>query len=165
MRRENVTMDININFKFLSGGHALFTVGSPRNRFTFKIIKKPDSPFYVSYLTGKDNTKDYTYLGCFIPLSKDRFLKLTNKSRLGVASQPVKVFEWAAEILAGRKDNHINHPNTAGCYIIHAGKCCACGRQLTTPASIKNGIGPVCVQLRDGAKKIKPKKENQAALF
>ena len=28
--------------------------------------------------------------------------------------------------------------------IMHVGKCCACGRQLTDPESIKLGIGPHC---------------------
>jgi len=26
----------------------------------------------------------------------------------------------------------------------HSGNCAKCGRKLTTPESIKNGLGPIC---------------------
>jgi hypothetical protein len=33
-----------------------------------------------------------------------------------------------------------------GYKIQHEGKCCRCGRTLTTPESIERGIGPECVK-------------------
>ena len=30
--------------------------------------------------------------------------------------------------------------------IFHEGRCCACGRKLTTPESILSGIGPECAK-------------------
>lgn len=31
-------------------------------------------------------------------------------------------------------------------YGLHSGECAICGRPLTDPRSLKNGIGPVCAQ-------------------
>ena len=40
----------------------------------------------------------------------------------------------------------------------HKGHCCVCGKTLTTPESIKNGIGPFCAGTIRMAKDIKRKK-------
>ena len=43
--------------------------------------------------------------------------------------------------------NHIDDvPDNLRVY--HEGKCCRCGRTLTTPESIKKGIGPECEAIR-----------------
>lgn len=37
-----------------------------------------------------------------------------------------------------------------GFTILMEGACCRCNRPLTTPASIRNGIGPICAELSEG---------------
>lgn len=58
--------------QFLTAGHAIFTVSNPAGvRYTYKIVKKePDATFvnpayFISLLTGPDNTRNYTYMGIF----------------------------------------------------------------------------------------------------
>jgi len=127
--------------RFFEGGNALFTVGNVKGEhYTFKIRqpKGDHKPFFVSLLTGPQNTFNYTYLGIYNP---GRFsVALTKKSRYTDESTPVKVIRWALKIIAlGRK-------LPAGYTIQHENKCCCCGRTLTTPESIEKGIGPECAK-------------------
>ena len=137
-----------IDFDFLVGGNAIFTIGNKEKRYTYKITKREDQPFFVYVLTGPNNKTDYTYIGCFIPNSKNEFLKLTDKSRLPKDNVIIKTFEWTANVLSGRSKQWAINNLPDDYFIIHAGKCCACGRQLTTPKSIENGIGPKCAEMR-----------------
>lgn len=127
------------NPKFFEMGKALFTVSNNKgNHYTFKIRKKKDSPYFVSLLTGPDNTTSYTYLGLYIPQWPG--VKLTNKSKFNFDSLPIRVFNWAVKTV----NEHKQIP--AGYSIIHEGKCCRCGRLLTTPESIERAIGPECAK-------------------
>lgn len=130
--------------KFFAGGNAIFTVSNNKgNHYTYK-IRKPLSlnnshpPFFIKVLTGPENTRDYTYLGIFIPQHNE--VRLTAKSKYKLDSIPVKVIQWAIKQVA----EHKNLPE--GYKIQHHGKCCRCGRLLTTPESIQNGIGPECAK-------------------
>lgn len=128
------------NFNFFTAGNATFTVTNPQGvHYTFKISRprnaEPTCPLFVSLLSGADNVSDYTYVGI---LTDAGAVKLTRKSRLLESSLPVKVIRWALnEIKAGRQ-----LPKGYTCQ--HEGKCCRCGRMLTTPESIDSGIGPEC---------------------
>jgi len=127
------------NPKFFEGGKALFTVSNNKgNHYTFKIRKKKDSPYFVSLLTGPDNTSSYTYLGIFNPHHKSLFL--TYASKMSLDSMPVKVFNWAINTVY----EHKAIPEGYG--IQHEGKCCRCGRTLTDNVSINRGIGPECMK-------------------
>ena len=126
---------------FFKGSNALFTVANPNGEhYTFKIRqpKGENKPFFVSLLTGPQNDSDYTYLGIYNP--KQQNVCLTKKSRYTDESTPVKVIRWAIRIIAGCKDI------PAGYTIQHEGRCCRCGRTLTTPESIEMGIGPECAK-------------------
>lgn len=127
--------------QFFEGGNAIFTVANPEgNHYTFKIRHPEKKPFFVSLLTGPDNCSDYTYLGMYIPQNKT--VTLTAKSKFTENSTPVKVIRWAIKMIADNK------PLPQGYSIQHEGRCCRCGRILTTPESIKNGIGPECMKKR-----------------
>jgi hypothetical protein len=126
---------------FFKGGNALFTVGNSKGEhYTYKIRqpKGENKPFFVSLLTGPENTNDYTYLGIYNPNSHD--VILTSKSKFNQESVPVKVIRWAIKIVVANKEF------PAGYTIQHEGRCCRCGRTLTTPESIENGIGPECAK-------------------
>lgn len=131
----------NVDKRFMLAGKACFTVDNGKGtHFTYKVIKsKGDNPVYfVMVLTGPDNTANYSYLGL---LNKDTGAIIkTHKSKITEDAQSFKVIRWLVSVLWG--SNKI--PD--GYSILHAGKCCRCGRKLTDPESIKRGIGPECVK-------------------
>ena len=129
--------------KFFEMGKAIFTVSNPANlHYTYKIVHPKDKPFFVFMLTGQDNTSSYTYLGTYNPNNK--VVYLTAKSKFKDDSTPVKVVRWAIRKVA----EHQEIPE--GYKIQHEGHCCRCGRLLTTPESIQNGIGPECIKFWQG---------------
>lgn len=97
--------------------------------------------YFVYYLTGQDNTSDYTYLGWIIP---DRFKNgqirfLATKKTKNPTSQVFKGFEWAWDkLMAGIMP--------VGLEIWNSGHCARCHRLLTNPDSIAAGFGPECIK-------------------
>lgn len=144
-----------LDMAFLLGGHAFFTVANGRgDHYSFRVNapkveegKPAGKPvWFVSVLTGPENTSDYTYMGI---IAHVRFtagdvhgerpeFRLTGKSTYNPDSKPVRVFQWAMSIMAG------DRALPEGWTIQHMGKCCRCGRALTDPESIRLGIGPTC---------------------
>jgi len=132
---------------FFKGGKAFFTVSGKGTHYTFKISAKkknnrilPEGPFFVSLLTGPDNYANYKYLGMYD--HQHPGVRLTAKSSFNNESVPVKTVRWAVSKVL----SHETLPE--GWAIQHEGKCCRCGRKLTTPESINNGIGPECIKMR-----------------
>lgn len=134
-----------IGVQFLTGGHAIFTLTNPAGEYyTYRITEPKDfndsyPVWFVSLLTGPNNTQDYTYLGI---MRKDRdsgalFITTTAKSKFDKDSKPVKVVQWAL-----KKIQEGQFPE--GYKAEHIGRCAVCGRPLTTPASLESGIGPIC---------------------
>jgi hypothetical protein len=126
---------------FLEAGHAIFTVSNPvKEHYTYRVTKPKDfnesyPVWFVSLLTGPNNTEDYTYLGI---LTNSKTVKTTAKSKFAPDSKAVKVVQWAVkQIYDGAK-------LPEGYNIQHVGRCGVCGRPLTTPESIESGIGPIC---------------------
>jgi hypothetical protein len=128
--------------RFFQGGHAIFTVNNSKGEhYTYRIgHSKENQPLCVGLLTGPDNETSYTYMGIFNP--KTSCVVLTYASKYKEDSTPVKVVRWA--ITQVTKGN----PLPTGYSIQHAGKCCCCGRTLTTPESVESGIGPICANKR-----------------
>ena len=139
--------------EYLLAGKAIVTVENPAGeRYTFKVRKKVlPSPrpwdqlkpgeemvplFFVSLLTGPDNTADYAYLGVLDPATGA--VRTTAKSRLRPDSKPVRVADWACRrVVAGEA-----FPEGYRAY--HHNRCGRCGRLLTVPESIRSGLGPEC---------------------
>ena len=134
------------NSDFFKGGHAIFTVSNPQGvRYTFKIKQgnfgkavEADSPYFASLLTGPDNNSSYTYMGMFNP--NNYTCRLTRASKYTSDSLPWRVLNWVLRITFSGQ----NLPEGYG--LQHEGKCCRCGRKLTTPESIDRGIGPECAK-------------------
>lgn len=107
----------------------IYTVESPAGRRTFKVeVQASDAKFapgkvIVSYLSGQDNTSDYTGFA---------FLDGTNL-------RPWKKFADATELL-GFAAQLIADPDAA----LVSKNCARCNRVLTTPESIARGMGPEC---------------------
>jgi hypothetical protein len=128
------------DIKFFEGGKAIFTVSNPAGEhYTFKIRHPENKPFFISLLKGPDNMSDYTYLGIYNPQNFQVYL--TAKSKFKDESTPVKVIRWAIKKIANKE------VIPTGYNIQHENKCCRCGRRLTTPESIDNGIGPECAKM------------------
>lgn len=123
---------------FFRGGNAIFTVANQEKHYTFKITKKDNYPFLINLLSGPDNESDYTYVGVYIPNMYR--VKLTAKSKFKDESVPVKAVRWAINKVVEKAEL------PEGYSIQHEGKCCRCGRTLTTPDSINRGIGPECAR-------------------
>ena len=144
-----------ITKQFILAGKAVFTVEIPasygserglKGHYTFKVCHKEASAQYpeawfVNLLTGPDNTSDYTYFGMLRPA--DGQLDLTAKSHHTESSKLVAVLRRVlARVWAGEQDAI----TAAGFNLHHEGKCCRCGRILTTPESVTSGIGPECAK-------------------
>ena len=132
------------NPAFFSAGNAIFTVSNNKcNHYTYRITKsKGKIPLYsILLMDGTQNTKDYSYMGIFNPITLT--ITLSYASMLyGFTddSIPVNVAQWAIKMVKECK------PLPAGYSIQHEGKCCRCGCALTNPKSIELGIGPDCIK-------------------
>jgi hypothetical protein len=136
---------------FVLGGNATFTIESvgTGTRFTYKVSASKDEGnkgsgagrgvFFVSLLTGPDNTSDYAYLG-IIPKDDPMTFRLTAKSRAGADAASVKAFSWFwRQVSSGFLPATVK--------VFHNGHCGRCGRMLTVPSSIESGFGPECITM------------------
>ncbi len=131
-----------IDRKFLTAGHAIFTVSNPAGQhFTYKVApprqqRNPQQPVYfVNVLTGPDNQSDYSPLGL---INHRGEVFHTKTSKIGEDALSFKVAKWALELIWKYSDL------PAGYKIQHEGRCGKCGRPLTDPVSIETGLGPIC---------------------
>jgi len=136
-----------VAYDYMMAGNATVTFVSSKTgqRYTFK-IRKPDekkqdpryknngNTYFVSLLSGPQNTTDFTYMGM---ISHNDF-RLTKASKMNQESSPVKAFAWVWNHIINKQDI----PEAVE--IWHEGSCGRCGRKLTVPESIEAGIGPEC---------------------
>lgn len=139
-----------ISKNFVTAGKATFTIKVAENarkdkeHYTFRVVfKKGDNKFrdtyFVSMLTGPDNTSDYTYVGILDVNSG--VVKTTAKSKISKDSFPLRLLNRTLYRLWRGEEAAITN---AGFDLYHEGKCGRCGRSLTVPESIESGIGPDC---------------------
>lgn len=129
------------------------------------------APLYVSVLTGPDNDADYSYVGIWngeslnltkksrfnvkgrfegdwvneVDWAKAQRMEKTAEANEKIGQEPgprlvrsIRVILWTLwKIQQGK-----GLPE--GYEIRHAGRCCRCGRTLTVPTSIDQGLGPYC---------------------
>lgn len=119
--------------RFIFAGKSIVTFRNYKtgNRFTFRIKQAKDSNlFFVSVLTNPD-----VYIGTCI----EGNFKYGRKSSISSDSQSVKVFNFMLGLLkSGNLPDFLE--------VWHEGHCGKCGRRLTVPSSILNGLGPECVK-------------------
>ena len=129
---------------FVLAGKAIFTVQNENtgNRFTYKVkqAEADKKVWFVSVLNGPDNGSNYAYIGTIfgndfhVPTLDFR---LTKKSTVKADAQSFRVFAWMLK-------NKSVLPEFVKLH--HEGFCGRCGRRLTVPESIKNGLGPECAK-------------------
>lgn len=127
--------------RFMLAGNAYVTFQSRLTdvRYTYRVVRSdhsgsPDDrrpTHFVSVLVGPD---DYKYLGAIF---QNRAYTQTRGSKISRDAMSAVAFMWVwSKLIAG-----VNHPQLA---VYHEGRCGRCGRRLTTPESIRTGLGPVC---------------------
>jgi hypothetical protein len=117
-------------------GNAKVTLRGYKERFTYQIRKADDKNlWWVSLLTGPDNGRNFTYCGYIYR----GVFKTEGEVKISPDAPGVVAFNWAWPRL---RREYIPE----GLEVWHGTECCACGRQLTVPASIGRGIGPVCFE-------------------
>ena len=119
----------------LSGNEVVTLVGKA-SRYTYRVTKigkgESRATHWVHVLRGMDNTKDFTFLGGIT----ERGFYVSGKSSIRDEAPCAQAFVWFWE-----------NPEDERVTVLHAGICGRCGRLLTTPESIRTGLGPVCAQL------------------
>ena len=148
--------------RFLFAGNSTITLESVKTGvwFTYKINenkKGKDVRFFVKVLTGNDNTKSFTYMGT---IYGGKVFKLNDSSRISAEAQSYKAFQLFFTNLMYYQFVNVNMK------VYHSGVCGRCGRKLTVPESINEGLGPECrglvpVSIADIRKKKLQKIEKQ----
>lgn len=111
--------------------------------FRVRLIDDEDSPLNgqrtVSMLTGADNTRDYTQFA-FAATSAIHVFK---KKRASAGQKPS---QW--QVFAAMLQSYFlggwGPAMTAKYSVEEARRCWHCNRLLTTPESIRYGVGPIC---------------------
>jgi hypothetical protein len=150
----------------LFGGKSIFTLHSTHSgdSYTYKVEeankRNPDDPkeippFFVSVLTGPDNTNDYDYIGVIFDR---RNFQWTKKSSISRDAASVKFFERSFQaIIAQRIPDFLE--------FIPSSRCARCGITLTVRDSVLASFGPKCAEIvgaaYGGAKKIEAPKADQ----
>jgi hypothetical protein len=119
---------------FVFAGNALFTILNKEsgNYITYKVKKhKEDDIWFVSTLSGHN----HVFIGtCF----SDKNFKYSASSVLPMGDKKVATFIWFLQKFFNDQNKY---PMVE---VYHHGRCGHCYKTLTTPESIKTGIGPVC---------------------
>lgn len=122
---------------YILGGNAKITVVSRKSgqSYTYQVRQLKSgcdkTLHFVSVLTGPDNTRDYEFLGTIFDTEK--FVH-GRRSRIDADAYSAKAFAWLWR----------NLDDSERVTVLHSGCCSRCGRELTTPESIRRGLGPVC---------------------
>jgi hypothetical protein len=133
---EQVRLDSESISSFIMAGKATFTIRNPKTdkSFTYRIrAAESKAVHFVSVLNGRDNEKDYSYIGF---IRNGEFVYGGAKSHIGNDAPSVKAFGW---FMANR-----NNLGPVECY--RSNNCARCGRKLTVISSVINYLGPECIK-------------------
>lgn len=129
---------------FLWAGDSTVTLVSKLTgkRFTYNIkrTKFKSDVFFVSVLVQPET---YAYIGMVDITNQECYT--TKNSKVTVDAPSYKAFHWFIGQLFLNPELLFDKME-----IWHEGRCGKCGRQLTVPESIANGIGPDCLAKMEG---------------
>lgn len=128
---------------FLLSGKAKFTVESLKTNkhYTYRVVKCDDKDMY--FVSVNTEYEAYMFIGNMwadTDLTDFKFMK-SKKLREDSDPQSVVVFKFIIERYLMSDNPHKD------IVFYHHGKCGRCGRKLTTPESIKLGLGPYCASI------------------
>lgn len=118
---------------------AYFTLHSPKtgNHYTYKVSKDKQT-YILSVLTGDDNTECYTRIGRIYP---GGYNGSKNYDELYQFNWSDRTQSWlAVQLLLTNAQKYLQ---LGGQFLIPA-RCRRCGRMLTTPQAIEDGVGHRC---------------------
>lgn len=131
---------------YVLGGNATFTVASRKSRvrYTFNVRRagskngRTEPIWFVSHVAAVGDSR---YMGVVRGDRGSDGYGLTRGSRVAYDYPAHQAFEWFWDgVLAGSVER------LSQLEVLHSGKCGRCQRPLTTPASIKAGLGPECIK-------------------
>lgn len=143
----------NVTKQFVLAGRSIFTIEiseefqvkhNLKPHYTFRVDHKaPEGKFkeawFVKYLTGPDNTRDYSYLGLLNV--ENGQVQTTAKSNLNDNDLIMRLLNRTLALIW---TNDVTPMIEKGFGLHHEGRCGKCGRVLTTSESVQRGIGPEC---------------------
>lgn len=137
----NYNTDIKRVKQYILAGKCIFTLYFPKmdKRYTYKIVKDKISKnkYYKVYTLIGDNNEDntlYRFLGLFYKNS------MTLRVSSIWSNKPAEMFDYFLGILSNK------YEWLETCEFYPSRHCARCGRLLTTPKSIANGVGPDCLK-------------------
>lgn len=136
-----------VSKEFLMAGDAIFTIECPDGSHrTYRVQHVPANDRYpetwfVKLFVGSENSdpRSYAYLGKL--LTHEGQCQTTAKSCRPADHYDVRLLNrvlarvWTGDHAAYEQHGYRTH---------HEGRCGKCGRRLTVPESIEEGIGPEC---------------------
>lgn len=148
---------------YIEKGHGTVTLHNPKTNiyYTYKFtpVKEGKGPewwakagvIFVKILAGKKEEngkkKKWLYIGLINPTHK-KFCIQSQSSNYHAESPTIKGIDFIVEMMYTRPREKWGIMK-----IYHNVRCAKCGRPLTTPESIAEGLGPEC-----GNRKVKAKK-------
>jgi hypothetical protein len=153
MRGQLTTIESVKRFMFAGSATITFESRKTDGHFTYKIDEvENQSPtqqprYFIKLLSGQDNESDYTYMGMLVPdgpIVGNYKFTTTRASKVGLEAPSVVALNWVLTALA----TYEYLPSVLSVW--HEGRCGRCGRKLTVPESIANGIGPECMRQMGG---------------
>ena len=151
MRGQLTTIEQMLDF--MLAGNATLTLQSQSGKhYTYKVKRAENRKdgaanaplrWFVSLLSGPDNTADFTYIGLLEQeqgQNKMLCFRLTRASKLSLSTPPVAGFGWFVGRIVAEDTVRL----TEQVAVFHEGRCGKCNRKLTDPVSIQLGIGPIC---------------------
>lgn len=138
---------MHVTKRFILAGDAIFTIACPDGtHHTYRVqhVEANDrypAAWFVKLFTGSDNSdsRAYTYLGKLNDFTGQ--ITLSAKSCRSADHVSVRLLNrvlarvWADDHAAYEQHGYATH---------HCGFCGRCGRRLTVPESVIEGIGPEC---------------------
>lgn len=112
------------------------------SHITFRVCRPKgwdiESPVLVDLLTSGDNVDGFTFLGSFGRVGFRRSKKIKPEGFMFVG---LRTMNWiTAKLDQFDRDGSV----PSGLRVLGEDRCSRCGRKLTNPESIKDGLGPLC---------------------
>lgn len=123
---------------FILAGNSTFTIQSKKSgsHFTYAVKRdKVDLRHYVSVMITHNNYSFFKFIGTIF---NERAYYHGKKSTVSKDAPSVIAFKWSWQHILSNDLNQME--------IWHMGYCGRCGKKLTNPESIQNGIGPICME-------------------
>lgn len=131
-----------------------FVDTNTNQRFTYKITELRENKYmrFVKLMNGRDNENNFVYFA-YIKLTNNSFVYKHGgaKAKVQRSAPSVILFETVMAYLRARREGRLVGgkpiPDMPQYQIWHEGVCCRCGRKLTVPNSVHDGIGPECKKM------------------